>query len=195
MDDDCTITADLAPAAWALLFTWAVAGSALGLSACSTPATPPPDVPAVLQPPAGERLAFKVAASGVQIYACAAGEGGLAPKWTFVAPEAVLHDAAGTGAEVGTHGAGPHWLWGDGSKVTGKVEAQATAPAAGNIPWLLLKATPGGMAGRLAPVTYIQRVHTAGGVAPATGCASKDDTGRQLRVPYTSDYLFFVHAG
>jgi Protein of unknown function (DUF3455) len=118
-----------------------------------------------------------------------------APKWSFVAPEAVLRDAGGVGAEVGTHGAGPHWLWSDGSKVTGKVEARADAPAAGNIPWLLLKATPGGVAGRLAQVTYVQRVNTAGGVAPADGCASKADAGRQVRVPYTSDYRFFVHAG
>jgi hypothetical protein len=195
MDNDCTITSGHFRAAWALWFTLAIAGSAVALSACSTPAVKPADVPAALQPPAGERLAFKVAASGVQIYACAAAEGEAAPKWAFVAPEAVLHDAGGTGAEVGTHGAGPHWLWSDGSKVTGKVEAKADAPAAGNIPWLLLKATPGGLGGRLAPVTYVQRVNTAGGVAPASGCASKDDAGHQVRVPYTSDYLFFVHAG
>jgi Protein of unknown function (DUF3455) len=182
-------------AAWAFLFTPAVAAVAAALAACSTTAAKPSDVPATLQPPAGEKLAFSVAASGVQIYACTAAEGEAAPKWSFVAPEAVLHDTAGTGAEVGTHGAGPHWLWSDGSKVTGKVEAKADAPAAGNIPWLLLKTTPGGLAGRLAPVTYIQRVHTAGGVAPASGCASKDDAGRQVRVPYTSDYLFFVRAG
>jgi hypothetical protein len=182
-------------AAWAFLFAPAIAGVAAALAACSTPAAKPSDVPATLQPPAGEKLAFSVAASGVQIYACTAAEGEAAPKWAFVAPEAVLHDATGTGAEVGTHGAGPHWLWSDGSKVTGKVEAKADAPAASNIPWLLLKTTPGGLAGRLAPVTYIQRVHTAGGVAPASGCASKDDAGRQVRVPYTSDYLFFVHAG
>jgi Protein of unknown function (DUF3455) len=182
-------------AASAPLFALAIAGMGAALSACTTPAAKPSDVPATLRPPAGEKLAFSVAASGVQIYACTAAEGEAAPKWLFVAPEAVLHDAAGTGAEVGSHGAGPHWLWSDGSKVTGKVEARADAPAAGNIPWLLLKTTPGGLSGRLAPVTYIQRVHTAGGVAPASGCASKDDTGRQVRVPYTSDYVFFVHAG
>ncbi len=193
IDQPALLGPSRASRAW--LLTWVIAGSALALSACSTSAVKPTDMPPALQPPAGERPAFTVAARGVQIYACAAAEGEAAPKWSFVGPEAVLHDAAGTGAEVGTHGAGPHWLWSDGSKVTGKLESRADAPAAGNIPWLLLKATPGGSAGRLAAVTYIQRVNTAGGVAPAGGCASKDDTGRQVRVPYTSDYVFFVRAG
>jgi hypothetical protein len=39
-------------------------------------------------------------------------------------------------------------------------------------------------------VTFIQRVNTVGGSAPATGCDATAQ-GTQLRVPYTASYLFF----
>jgi hypothetical protein len=61
---------------------------------------------------------------------------------------------------------------------------------AGNIPWLLLAATPSGADGRFAGVTSIQRVATRGGVEPSSGCdASK--AGQEARVPYAADYYFY----
>ncbi|MFM2399684.1 MAG: hypothetical protein RL341_1841 [Pseudomonadota bacterium] len=172
----------------------AVAGAAL-LTACGTATQAVPKtaaVPANLVPQ-GERAVFTWPAKGVQIYECkaaAAGAASPAPAWAFVAPEAELFNAKGE--KVGTHGAGPYWQHNDGSRIVGKVKERADAPAAGAIPWLLLTAASQGSAGVLAQVTSVQRVATVGGVAPAAGCAAAADVGKQARVPYTADYVYFV---
>jgi len=44
----------------------------------------------------------------------------------------------------------------------------------------------------LSKTTFIQRVNTAGGVAPFTGCASTADIGHLAFVPYTADYVFYA---
>ena len=137
-------------------------------------------VPEQLKPGAGETLAFVVPAKGVQIYECRAG------NWAFVAPDAELFDRAGK--KIGSHYAGPHWEAADGSKVVGAVKQRADAPAAGDIPWLLLSAKSVGGEGAFSKVTSIQRVATVGGIAPAAGC---NEAGARARVPYTADYYFF----
>jgi hypothetical protein len=43
----------------------------------------------------------------------------------------------------------------------------------------------------LTKTTFIQRLNTYGGSAPATGCAVPGDVGRQALVPYSADYFFF----
>lgn len=48
---------------------------------------------------------------------------------------------------------------------------------------------------RLTKTTFIQRVNTFGGLAPAAGCTSQADLGRQAFVPYTADYFFYKKAG
>jgi Protein of unknown function (DUF3455) len=69
--------------------------------------------------------------------------------------------------------------------------------APGAIPWLLLevvgaqKGSTGGAA--LTVTTFIQRLNTAGGVAPST-CNSSLDVGKEAFVPYTADYFFFEKA-
>jgi hypothetical protein len=136
-------------------------------------------VPASLDPQADERLALVVPAKGVQIYECRN------QAWAFVAPEADLFDAAGK--KIGHHYGGPHWEAADGSKVVGAVKARADAPA-GSIPWLLLGAKSVGPEGAFSRVSSIQRVATAGGVAPAGSCV----TGEKARVAYTADYYFFT---
>jgi Protein of unknown function (DUF3455) len=163
------------------------------LAACaSTPASPP--VPDSLKPATSERAAFTRHARGVQIYRCDAADGG-AFKWTFVAPEAQLFDGAASQTSLGTHGAGPFWQGNDGSRVIGKVKARADAAnAAADIPWLLLITTAEGPSGQMSTVKSIQRIETVGGVAPGSGCATPADVGRQARVPYTADYVFFVGA-
>lgn len=149
----------------------------------------PVSVPSALQA-AGHKPAFTLFARGVQIYECTAASGA-APAWVFVAPEAELFDSASSSAVIGTHGAGPFWRAGDGSRTVGKVKARVDAPAAGAIPWLLLETTSDAAPGRLARVTHVQRVNTVGGVAPAGACG---EVGRRARVPYTSDYVFLVSA-
>jgi Protein of unknown function (DUF3455) len=39
--------------------------------------------------------------------------------------------------------------------------------------------------------TFIQRLNTKGGSAPADGCLVAGDVGKQTLVPYTADYYFF----
>jgi hypothetical protein len=39
--------------------------------------------------------------------------------------------------------------------------------------------------------TFIQRLKTTGGTAPASGCSVAADVGKQVLVPYTADYYFF----
>jgi hypothetical protein len=39
--------------------------------------------------------------------------------------------------------------------------------------------------------TYIQRLNTNGGSAPASGCSAPTDVGKQALVPYAADYYFF----
>jgi len=39
-------------------------------------------------------------------------------------------------------------------------------------------------------VTFVQRVKTGGGKAPASGCDAAN-AGREVRVPYTAEYFFY----
>ena len=146
-------------------------------------------IPAAIQVPAGAKLAHKFHATGAQVYACAAAPGGPAPfAWTLKRPDAILVDAAG--AKAGSHGAGPTWTAKDGSAVVGQKVAQADAPTPGAVPWLLVRATSTSGTGVFAAVTYVQRVGTQGGKAPATGCDAKT-VGTETHVDYSADYLFF----
>jgi len=156
----------------------------------STQARSPVQVPAKLSPGADESLTMIVAAKGVQIYECRAKKDPSGDyEWAFVAPEAELFDAAGS--RIGKHYAGPTWESNDGSKTVGTVRENAAAPEADSISWLLLAAKPFGPAGAFSKFTSVQRVITAGGVAPKTGC-SQSATGTQARINYTADYYFFA---
>jgi hypothetical protein len=148
-------------------------------------------LPRALSPPAGERLVLEAHAVGVQIYQCAAGTDG-AWQWTLLAPDAELRDAKG--ALVIRHGAGPSWTHVDGSRINGKLTAKVAAPDASAIPWLLLTVSAREGHGVLEHVTSVQRLHTSGGVAPASGCSAADN-GAKVSVPYRADYRFFAPPG
>ena len=45
--------------------------------------------------------------------------------------------------------------------------------------------------GVLTNTSFIQRLNTKGGSAPAEGCVVAADVGKQALVPYTADYWFF----
>ena len=158
--------------------------SSIVLAGCASTAV---QVPATLQPGAGESLALVVPAKGVQIYECRQVKGDGALTWAFVAPDAELFDQAGK--KIGTHYAGPHWEAADGSKVVASVKARADAPQAGAIPWLLLSAKSVGGQGAFSKVTSIQRVSTVGGIAPAGACSQP---GERASVRYSADYYFFT---
>lgn len=143
-----------------------------------------PDVPGDIAVPDGNKPFLDAHAVGVQIYAC----DGIA--WSFVAPRADLYDDGGR--LVATHYAGPTWQHKD-SKVVGKREAGVKVdPTA--IDWLRLSATST-TPGRLGKTTYIQRIHTTGGLTPAAADCNAATAGTTREVPYTADYVFWKADG
>ena len=142
-------------------------------------------VPAAIKVPAGNQQFLSGHAVGVQIYACGAS------GWTFVAPRANLYDHRGR--LIITHFAGPTWQAKNSSLLVGKLAASAPGDATA-IPWLLLSAvstTPGA----LGETTFIQRVNTTGGLAPAAATCNANTVGTQAEVPYTADYHFWKPRG
>jgi hypothetical protein len=129
----------------------------------------------------GHKVAFQVYAEGVQIWRWNG------QAWVFVKPEAVLYSSGIDEGIVGIHYAGPTWESASGSYVVAAVIDRAT-PNANSIPWLLLGALDSDGPGIFDGITYIQRVNTRGGIAPAEG---GDFVGEEARVPYTADYYFY----
>lgn len=148
----------------------------------------PPEVPAALQPPAGQESYLEALAIGVQIYECVQ-KADSGYEWAFKAPEARLFswDMART---LGKHYAGPTWESTDGSTVVGEVKARDPGPKPDAIPWLLLAAKANAGSGVLAAVKSIQRVRTMGGLAPAAPCA-EGKLKQMTRVPYMAWYYFY----
>lgn len=128
--------------------------------------------------------------TGVQVYRCEAVSTG--PTWTLVGPEASL--ATTDGHPAGRHFKGPTWQAPDGSRVTGRIVATASATGRGvvpdAIPWLVLSASAHEGTGVFASVAYITRTRTVGGLAPSAGC-NVGTTGHETRVPYRATYQFF----
>lgn len=144
-----------------------------------------PPVPAVLAVPEGHRFAFELDAIGVQIYQCQATAAG-SHAWVFQAPEA---DLLRRKRIAGHHYAGPTWEATDGSTVVGARLASYAADASA-IPWLLLQATSNSDKGRMSDVSFIQRLDTVGGLAPAAGCDA-EHVGELADVEYTATYRFY----
>jgi len=71
----------------------------------------------------------------------------------------------------------------------------ASCPNGGSIDCLLLQvigADEGPAGGKLpAKTSFIQRLNTKSGSAPATGCLVPGDVGKQVLVPCSADYCFF----
>lgn len=164
----------------------------------------PPPVPSDLEVPDGHRPYLIAHAVGTQNQICLPRTSGVGLGWSFVGPQATLYN--GRGEQIATHYlslnpeeqnmARPTWQHSrDSSAVWAVAIASSSDPAyveAGAVPWLLLEAA-GVEAGptwgeRLSDTTYIQRVHTVGGVAPAGDCPA---AGARLFVPYTADYVFY----
>ncbi len=136
-------------------------------------------VPDAIKVDKGHKAFLKVHAVGVQIYTCTPA------GWTLVAPRATLYDH---GKRFGTHYAGPTWQAKDGSTVKAQKVAGVAVP--GTIDWLKLQATET-TPGRFGRVTFIQRINTTGGLAPAASTCNAGTLGTQREIPYTADYRFF----
>ena len=159
-----------------------------------TPQTSPPDPldPRTTAPES--RLFLVLHAIGFQNYQCNAS----GTAWDFRGPVATLYKTTGKSKPIGTHFRNPVtlrpvWQVKDGSSVEATAIVSVAA-GVGNIPWLLLRAvawTGGADGDRLTSTTYIQRLNTSGGVAPAVPCAP----GATSNVPYTADYFFWRAQG
>ncbi len=164
----------------------AALAAAVPLSGIATAAPPAPDVPGGIEVPEGNRPFLIGHATGVQIYRCNGA------SWAPVAPRANLY--SDNGKLIATHFGGPSWQAKDGSKVIARRAKDPVTVDPTAIPWLLLErtsATPGPDGDRLAGTTYIQRIETTGGLAPAASTCTAETAGDEAEVPYTADYVFF----
>jgi hypothetical protein len=163
------------------------------LSACAMqpPMSPRVDnmaLPEAVRVPAGHQQTMSTLGKGEITYECRAKAGSAgAHEWVFVVPVATLADAKGS--LVGKYYGGPTWEAKDGSRVTGKQVAVAPAMA-GSIPLQLVKAEPAIGPGAMQGVSYIQRLNTLGGVAPAAPCTAAT-AGQKRQVAYQADYVFY----
>ena len=146
-------------------------------------------LPDPVKVPAGHRVAWETVGVGEITYECRA-KANMADafEWVFVGPVAALK---GRGGETLGRYFGPPATWAanDGSALTGTQVAVAPAMA-GSLPLQLVKANPAMGSGALTGVSYIQRVATRGGVAPAMPCAT-GSVGKREIVQYQADYIFW----
>jgi hypothetical protein len=157
--------------------------AAAGPDAAAAAGTGALSVPPELAPPAGNVLSSVFSAHGVQIYTCTAA------AWKFTEPAATL-----TGTTIrpfrpvsSVHFRGPSWQSvDDGSLIVGALVT--SSPVTDSIPQLLLKAASTRGPGVFGSVTFVQRLATTGGAAPAGTCTEGDSTA----VPYRAVYRFFV---
>ena len=168
-----------------------------------------PEVPATLTVPDGNVVFMETRAYGTQNYVCLPAPGGVA--WKFLGPQATLFmSTPAFQQQIATHFlsanpeeeglARPTWQHSlDSSSVWGRLYAPPSNDpnyvAPGAIPWLLLDAAgaangPNG-GSLLSLTTFIHRVNTQGGVAPATGCTDATQIGAVALVPYSTDYFFY----
>ncbi len=146
--------------------------------------------PAPIAVPAGNTLALTVLGAGDLAYECKvkAGTPG-AHEWVFAGPTAVLYDKTSKAA-IGKYYAGPTWEANDGSKVGGKQLGVSPSGNAASIPLQLVQAAPSSGSGAMNGITFIQRMNTKGGIAPADACGA-DNVGAKKMVKYEADYLFY----
>ena len=164
----------------------------------------PPAVPAVLAVP-DDAKPFKIAhAVGTQNYVCL--PSGAAAKWVLFGPQATLFDD--DGRQIMTHFLSPNpveantpratWQHSDRTSLVWALKEQESDDPqyveAGAIKWLLLRVVGAQATNSKDPLlkaTYIQRVKTSGGNAPAAECAVTADVGKTKFVTYTTDYVFY----
>jgi hypothetical protein len=165
----------------------------------------PPQVPTNLVVDAPHTPYLIGHAYGTQNYSCLPSATGYA--WILYGPQATLFNDDDD--QVMTHFLSPNpdengtpratWLHSRDTSAVWAMAVQISTDSAfvapGAIPWLKLQVVgdeegPDGGA-KLTRTTFIQRVNTQGGVAPATGCGAATDVGKKALVPYTTDYVFF----
>jgi hypothetical protein len=179
-----------------------------------------PTTPPAITPPAGNSVFLVGHATGTQGYVCLPGSAGVSWTINNARPEATLFaNTSGADVQIMTHFLSPNtnpnqfapnplpfgsptWQSSvDSSKVwaqPGRAIAAGSDPSCpntGSIPCLALQvigSAQGPAGGKLlTETTFVQRLNTRGGSAPAAGCVAQADVGKQALVPYTADYFFF----
>lgn len=147
------------------------------------------NLPDAVKVPGGHAVAFKTLGAGFVTYECRARKDmPNQQEWAFVGPDASLFNAST--AQVGRY-YGPPATWEslDGSRVTA-TQLAVVAQGAGNLPLQLVKTQAVVGQGSMEGVSYIQRLATQGGVAPAASC-SAGNLGEKQKVAYQADYVFW----
>ena len=174
------------------------------------------NTPAALTPPQGNSEFLATHGMGTQGYVCLPSGSGASWTVNNARPEATLFsNIFGAAFQVITHFLSPvenpnevgpkpprfgdaTWQSSfDSSKVWAQktdfihAGSEASCPNAGAIDCLLLQtigSQEGPTGGRtLTKTTFIQRLNTRGGSAPALGCSGLGDVGRQTLAPYSAD--------
>jgi hypothetical protein len=165
----------------------------------------PPAVPSNLAVPPGSK-AFAIGhAVGTQNNVCL--PDGAGAKWVLFGPQATVFDE--DGEQIMTHFLSPNPAEGNAARATWQHSSTTSAVwalkeeesddpqfvAPGAIKWLRLRVVGSqegtGSRDQLPKTTFIQRVNTSAGVAPAAECAVPEDVGKTTLVPYTADYVFY----
>ncbi|WP_207936338.1 DUF3455 domain-containing protein [Pseudomonas sp. 51_B] len=164
---------------------------AFSIALALQPAHGQTELPDAVKVPDGHRVLLETVGVGEVTYECRDKSNSPGQtEWTFVGPKAVLNDRAGK--QVGEYFGPPAtWQAKDGSKVTGTQLAVAPADK-GALPYQLVKANPAEGKGAMQGVSYIQRLATRGGVAPASDCTVQNKGAKQV-VQYQADYVFWTH--
>jgi hypothetical protein len=168
--------------------------------------TPPP-VPTKIEVPPPHVAFLRGRGFGTQNYECQPVSSLGRVDWVLFTPQATLF--GDLDEQLITHFFSPNpdendivrvaWQHSrDTSTVWGRLiesSVDSNFVAAGAIPWLLIEKA-GAQAGptggdTLSRTSFIQRVNTEGGVAPATGCDRPTDIGKRQFVPYAADYFFY----
>lgn len=183
-----------------IVFTLTLTISQSQLARAGSAPITPPDVPSIIQVPAGNQP-FRVAhAVGTQDYVC------LSTGWASAnyGPQATLFNE--DNEQILTHflsaypvGSGsffPTWQDSHDTSIVwaSPVQDAKYTPDPTAIAWLLLKVVgkavgPTG-GDKMIVTTYIQRLNTTGGLKPTTSCSEGD----KYLVPYTADYYFYKAA-
>jgi hypothetical protein len=191
--------------------TWAVAKKKI-----TTPVTP-----AAITPPLGNIAFLVGYAIGTQGYVCLPTSTGASWTVNGSRPEATLFAGSSRqDKQIATHFLSPDtnpnqfapkplpfgsatWqssfdsskVWGQKQQAIHAGSDPTSCPNSGAIDCLLLQvigSEPGPAGGKsLTKTTFIQRLNTKGGSAPADGCSTSADVGKQTLVPYSADYYFF----
>lgn len=164
-----------------------------------------------IDPPFGNSLIRTVDAFGVQIYKCAKNSSATELQYTSAGAMATLYSPDDTSAYGKHTSVGYHYFLREplaqGGKPTFAFSMKAGEPISAipestvtcnvlamkmlrseDVDDLLLKAVSHSAQGN-SGVSYVQRLHSKGGVPPSSKC---NVVGKKLQIPYTAQYLFWL---